>query len=300
MLSRFVQRAGVLLAATLLACSRGASVEQQAGDAGPSARGALVARIGSVELHEDDVQRAIAREPGASAARFSNAQARRELIDGLIRFELLAQAAERAGLTRDPDAIHAQQQIAVTKLVNQTLGAIASPDTLTRADLEREYAARQAKDFTLPPAARVRHIRISDAKLAERIATRAKALAADDDRGFAALALKTSEDAATRENGGDLGFVDKNARLSPALLDAALSLDTPGQVRGPLALDSGYEILRLVSLRGAAVSPFSSVEEPIRQQLYRERREKALEDFIARLRNDTRVELVDPELSPKH
>jgi hypothetical protein len=58
--------------------------------------------------------------------------------------------------------------IAVTKLVNQTLGAVAAPETLSQADVEREYQARQASDFTLPPAAQVRHIHLSDPKLAER------------------------------------------------------------------------------------------------------------------------------------
>jgi peptidyl-prolyl cis-trans isomerase C len=275
------------------ACSKCPEVDQQTSHGAAANRGALVARIGNVKLHEDDVQRAMAREPGASPERFKSPEARRDFIDGLIRFELLAQAAERAGLTKDPDAVHAQQQIAVTKLVNQTLGAVAAPETLTEADVEREYQARQASDFTLPPAAQVRHIHMKDPQLAERVAIQAKALAPGDDAGFASLAAKTSEDAATRASGGDLGFIDKGSHLSPDLVSAALNMKTPGEVVGPLAIDSGYEILRLVSLRAAAVSPFSSVEEPIRQRLYRERRAKALEDFIARLRKETSVQVGD-------
>ncbi len=241
----------------------------------------------------------MAREPGSSPERFKSPEARRDFVNGLVRFELLAQAADRAGFTKDPDAVHALQQIAVTKLVNQTLGATAAPESITQADLEREYYARQASDFTLPAAAQVRHIRISDPKLAEQVATRAKALAPDDDRGFAALASKTSEDSTTRDSGGDLGFVDKTSHLSPELVSAALSMKTPGEVVGPLAIDSGYEILRLVSIRAAAVSPFSSVAEPIRQRLYRERRAKALDDYIARLRKETNVELVEPQANAK-
>lgn len=280
------------------ACSKGSDVAQATRlDAGAS-RGALIARIGKVELREEDVQRAMTREPGASPERFKSPEARRDFIDGLVRFELLAQAADRAGLTKDPDAVHALQQIAVTKLVNQTLGAIAAPETVTQAEVEREYLARQASDFTLPPAAQVRHIHISDPKLAERVATQAKALAPTDDAGFASLATKTSEDTATRSNGGNLGFIDKGSQLSPELVSAALSMTAPGEVAGPIAIESGYEILRLVSLRAAAVSPLSSVEEPIRQRLYRERRSKALEDFIARLRKETSVEILDPAAAP--
>ncbi len=288
----FAALAALALLLLLTSCSKGAGVSGQSSGPTASAQGALVARIGQVELRDDDVKRAIARDPGTSPERFESAAARRELIDGLIRFELLAQAADRAGLTKDPDAVHALRQIAVTKLVNQTLGAVASPETITQADVEREYLARQASDYTLPPAARVRHIRVSDAKLAAQLAAQAKALAPADDRGFATLASARSEDVASRENGGDLGFIDRTSHVSPALIAAALSLKTPGEVTGAIPSDSGYEILRLVTLRAAAVSPLSSVEEPIRQRLYRERRARALDQFIARLRKETPVEII--------
>jgi hypothetical protein len=116
------------LALALGSCSKPAGVDERGRDQN---RGALVARVGAVELREEDVQRAMARAPGASRERFETPAARRELIDGLVRFELLTQAADKAGLTKDPDAIHALQQIAVTKLVNQTLGAVASPESIT-------------------------------------------------------------------------------------------------------------------------------------------------------------------------
>ena len=280
---------GPLLSLLLASCSKGGDAPAPSSEG----RGALVARVGQVELRADDLQRAMARDPGASPQRFDSPQARRELIDGLVRFELLVQAAERAGLTKDPDAIHALQQIAVTKLVNKTLGAAGSPESISQADVEREYAARQASDYTLPEAVQVRHIVVSDAQLAERVVAQAKALTPADDAGFAALAAQRSEDAATRTAGGELGFIDKNSRLPPILVEAALSLKVPGDVAGPIATGSGYEILRLVSRRAGAVSPFSSVQEPIRQRLYQERRAKALDTFIAQLRRETPVEVVD-------
>jgi peptidyl-prolyl cis-trans isomerase C len=288
-LTRLLQLSCVLL---LGCCAKNADSGGQGGGQGAApARGALVARVGQVELREDDVQRAMARDPGASPERFQSPAARLELIDGLIRFELLAQAADRAGFTKDPDAIQALRQIAVTKLVNSTLGAVASPEVVTKADVEREYAARQASEFTLPEAWQVRHIRVSDAKLADRLAVQARKLGPADDRGFASLASSASEDVATRTTGGELGFVDRSSRLPRAVVEAVASLKAPGEVAGPIKTDAGYEILRLIVRRAAAVSPLSSVEEPIRQRLYRERRAKALDDFIGKLRRETRVEI---------
>jgi peptidyl-prolyl cis-trans isomerase C len=285
MLTRWL-RLGLVL--VLASCAKGASN----GGSAEAARGALIARVGKVELREADIKRAMARDPGASRERFESAEARRELVDGLVRFELLAQAAERAGLTQDPDAIHALRQIAVTKLVNEALGEVAKPESISQADVEREYRRLQAGEFTLPEAAQIRHIRVADEKRAARVAEQARAIAPADDRAFAALATSASDDAATRASGGDLGFVDKSSRLPSALVAAALALKTPGEVAGPLATDQGYEILRLVSRRAAAVSPLSSVEEPIKQRLYRERRAKALDELIVKLRRETPVELL--------
>lgn len=278
----------LVLVLLLAACSKKAISERSEPDRGP-----LVARVGKIEIHEADLQRAMARDPGATPERFKSPEARRELIDGLVRFELLVQAAERAGLTQDPDAIHALQQIAVTKLVNRTLGEAGSPESITEADVERDYSARQASEFTLPEAAQVRHILVSDAKLADQMAAQARALAPADEQAFAALASKHSEDLRSRASGGDLGFIDKNSRLPPALVETALSLKTPGEVAGPIRTDSGYEILRLVSRRAGVVSPLSAVQGQIRQRLYQERRAKALESFIAGLRAETRVDLPD-------
>ncbi|HYQ17252.1 MAG TPA: peptidylprolyl isomerase [Polyangiaceae bacterium] len=252
---------------------------------------AVVARVGKVQLTEQDVQRAIARDPGATAARFDSPAARRELLDGLVRFELLAQAAERAGFDKDPDAVHALRQIAVTKLVNQKLAAAAAPESITRADLEREYAARQASEFTVPGAVQIRHLRVADEKQAESLAKQARALAPDDDQGFAKLAVTHSQDLATRASGGDLGFIEAGSKLPPVIVEAARKLITPGEIAGPLPTEQGYEILRLVSVRATAVSPFSSVEEPLRQRLYRERRAQALDALIAELKKETPVDL---------
>jgi parvulin-like peptidyl-prolyl isomerase len=253
-----------------------------------------VARVGGVELREADLERLVARDPGASPRRVKDPVQRKELIDGLVRFELLARAAEQAGLLRDPDAIYAQRQIAVTKLVNQALGAVASPDAIPREDVEREYLTRRASEFTLAPAAHVRHVRLAEPERAAQLAERARALAPEDDAGFIALVAENSDDPATSAAGGDLGFVDRTSRLAPALVEAALSLGEPGQVAGPLEVGSGYEIVRLVNRRAAAVSPLAAVEGTIRQRLYRERRAKALDELVKKLENETKVELVPP------
>ena len=120
-----------------------------------------------------------------------------------------------------------------------------------------------------------------------------RAIAAADDQAFAALASSRSEGSRSLSSGGDLGFIDKNSRLPKAIVEAALSLRTPGDVAGPIRTDAGYEILRLVSRRAGVVSPLSAAQGQIRQRLYQERREKALEGFIANLRTQTPVDLID-------
>ncbi|HVY30310.1 MAG TPA: hypothetical protein VHB79_27320 [Polyangiaceae bacterium] len=70
-------------------------------------------------------------------------------------------------------------------------------------------------------------------------------------------------------------------------------LKARGDLAGLVEVDGDFALLRLVMRRAAAVSPLSSVEQPPRPRLYRERRSRALDDFIAQLRRETPIEIAN-------
>src|SRR5262249_13879121 len=82
-----------------------------------------------------------------------------------------------------------------------------------------------------------------------------KARAGED---FAKLARENSEDAATRKEGGDLGWFGKGAL--PAAVEEIVFAMEPGEVRGPIRAERGFHVIKLVDRKDEQVRPFNEVK----------------------------------------
>ncbi len=81
--------------------------------------------------------------------------------------------------------------------------------------------------------------------LAESVLAQAKKPGTD----FAALAKKYSEDTASKDNGGDIGYISADSALVPEFKAAALAL-RPGQVSEVIETQFGFHIIKAISARG--------------------------------------------------
>ena len=135
---------------------------------------------------------------------------------------------------------------------------------LAEAEPERVGAAYQRRiaEFQQPERIRVRHILFSgDEALARAERARQRIDAGED---FVVLATRLSDDEATRETGGDLGFFPRG-RMLPAFEEAAFAAEERTLV-GPVETERGQHLIR-VEERQAAVD--RSLAE-LRQELARE------------------------------
>jgi peptidyl-prolyl cis-trans isomerase D len=96
---------------------------------------------------------------------------------------------------------------------------------------------------------------------ADQIAARARA-----GEDFATLARELSEDAGTKESGGDLGPFYKEVQ-DPAV-DAAVFAANEGDVVGPVETSRGYEVLKVTKGAGTKARDFEDVRNLIAQGLY--------------------------------
>jgi hypothetical protein len=133
--------------------------------------------------------------------------------------------------------------------VQQAVATAAVGEQALRAAYRRERAR-----FTLVHAA---HIQLATQQDAERVAAQVTP------ENFAALAKKYSTEQATSGKGGDLGTVPIG-RLPADFAKATLALQ-PGQVSAPIQTISGWEIIKLISLRTA---PYRSVRSTLQSELY--------------------------------
>jgi len=106
---------------------------------------------------------------------------------------------------------------------------------------------------------------------------------------FAKLARETSDDAATRADGGDLGYFGKDM-LPKAIEELVFSMKV-GEVRGPIRVDRGFHILKLVDRKAKDPKPFDEVKEDIRMQLRQKDMERQTKIYLAELRKKTLVDI---------
>lgn len=148
-----------------------------------------------------------------------------------------------------------QVKLAYLELSQTAMAAAAKPS----ADaLKAIYEAQKAQRFTSPAQRQASHILIAfngnEGKARATAETVEHKLAAGD--SFAALAKAYSDDAGSKDKGGDLGW------LSPGMTeagfnDALFGLAKVGDVSAPVKTKFGWDIIRLDAERPAHVQAFS-------------------------------------------
>jgi peptidyl-prolyl cis-trans isomerase D len=150
------------------------------------------------------------------------------------------------------------------ELTNEEVAAYAQEN---RERVEQAYQGR-IDEYKRPEEIRVRHILLTgpDAEaLAEKTLQRAGA-----GEDFAALAGELSDDAATKEEGGDLGFFPRG-RMLPPFEDAAFALQ-PGELSQPVTTERGVHVIRLEERREAVERSIEEVTPDLARALLREER----------------------------
>jgi peptidyl-prolyl cis-trans isomerase SurA len=119
---------------------------------------------------------------------------------------------------------------------------------------------------------------------ARRILERAKA-----GEDFAKLARELSDDAATRAEGGDLGFFGKD--MLPKPIEELVFSMQPGEIRGPVRADRGFHVIKMVDRKVKSPKPIDDVKDEIRMQLRQKEMERQTKNYLQELRKKTLVDI---------
>lgn len=192
--------------------------------------------------------------------------------DELINREVLAQAAAKRGLARDPN-IAAQMQIAgQAVLIRAYFDDYVKANPVTDAQLKQQYDAFVAqmgdKEF------KARHILVDTED-------EAKAIIAQLGRGesFEKLAKDKSKDNGSKEQGGDLDW-GPAGRYVPEFGNALRILQKGQTTPAAIKTQFGWHVIRLDDSRPMKVPTFDEVKENFRQ--------RAQQDQVGRLIADLR------------
>ena len=249
----------------------------------PDEENPILARVNGSPIRRDDVLReALAqRGPGSGEADpiYGDEEFMRVLGE-LIDQRLLAQEARIRSLHRSEEARRrlaaAEERILGTVLIAEVLENATSEDTL------RAIYEQQVRLLRLDEEVRARHILVDT----EEAALAAKALL-DAGEDFRELAIRISQDYATRLDGGDLGYFTREGVL-PAF--GAVAFATPeGAVSEPFRTQFGWHVLLVVDRRR---QPPPSLRPRIGQYHGYEQ----LEDLLRELRSGETVQRYQPAL----
>jgi peptidyl-prolyl cis-trans isomerase SurA len=106
---------------------------------------------------------------------------------------------------------------------------------------------------------------------------------------FAKLARESSDDPATRAEGGDLGYFGKD--MLPKAIEEMVFAMKPGEVRGPVRADRGFHVIKLVDRKAKDAKPLEEVKDDLRMQLRQKEMEKQTKSYLAELRKKTLVDI---------
>ena len=161
--------------------------------------------------------------------------------------------------------------------VELTLDAMDEPESPTNDDLQNLYEDN-AELYTNPERRRAQHILVESEELANDLLDQI-----NQGAEFAELAKSNSEDSSSSEEGGDLGFFEKE--LMGAEFDEAAFAMNIGDVSDVVATDYGYfHIIKLTDIEAETIQAFNVVEEQLAALYIKNAKEKmlfsSLEEFI--------------------
>ena len=273
------------------------SVAQTAPSYSMSELNTPLATIDGVVITLGELEERINRQSPYVRGRYTSLEQKKEFLDSLIRFEVLAKEAFRRGLDKDADVVRTMKQVMIQKLINQEFDGKITPDSLTDAELRASYDANLA-EYVKAEEVRASAIVLDNRAQAERVLAEAKGEAGKTNKGFRDLVAKYSSDDDTKLRGGDLRYFTADDTEVPApVVKAAFALAQVGDISEVVEAGGKFYVLKQTNRRKGATRSFEDAKPAIRNTLFREKRTRAQSAFVEELRAKAKIEVDEASLA---
>lgn len=251
-------------------------------------RGQVVASFEDGAVTIGELEDAIVEQNPLMQERYQTQDAVRALLDRSLRFALLAAEAKRRGYDMAPAVVLAANQSAVQQLIQQEFDEKITPESIPEADIQAYYSAH-IDEFVRGEGRRASVVMLADKAAAEAFYTQAEGA---DLRAFRELARTHSLDETTKHRGGDLpyfdasgkGFDSPDSSVDPAIAQATFTLKQVGETSRPIQVGERYVVVRYSGVRPARDETVREAADRIRQRLWRDRRQAAIDAHVEQLK----------------
>jgi peptidyl-prolyl cis-trans isomerase C len=271
-------------------------------------RSTKIATVGAHAISAADFK-ARAAEESFGLARYKSLDRKKELLEGMIRSELLVQEARRQHLDARPEVRSAIERVLIQSLARVYAEEAHKANPVPESELRRFYEQRR-HEFVTPTRVRVSHVFLAAAErdpkrsLAAAAASRLLAQVKSKQESGTKQALQLaasqrSDDATTKATGGDLGMRTKEelAQLWGApFADAVLALKTANEIGPVISTPKGFHLVVLLGRYEGFETSFEAARSRIASRLDVERRTRSVDDLVADLKKKTKVTIDDKTL----
>ncbi|WP_096697131.1 peptidylprolyl isomerase [Polaromonas sp. AER18D-145] len=201
-----------------------------------------------------------------------------QIKEEVIAREVFMQEAEKLGLSASNDFKTQMELARQAILIRELFADFQKKNPVTDADLKGEYdkfvAANGGKEY------KARHILVEKED-------EAKAIIASLKKGgkFEDIAKKSSKDAGSGANGGDLDWANPSSYV-PEFAEAMTKMNKGQLTDVPVKTQFGYHVIRVDDIRTAQLPPFEELKPQIAQQMQQQK----LGAFQQGLREKAKVE----------
>lgn len=200
--------------------------------------------------------------------------------DELVNREILAQAAQKRGLDKNPDIAAQMEMARQAVLVRALFESEVKANPITDADLQKQYDAFKASMGT--SEYKVSHILVDKEEDAKAIIDQ---LAKGGD--FAKIAKEKSKDPGSKDNGGDLDWGPSTRYVKP--FADAVATQAKGKVSAaPVKTDFGYHVIRVDDVRPLKVPEFAELKDQFRQRAQQQQVQKMVMDLRSKAKIEER------------
>lgn len=259
--------ATALLAA---ACKPGANAP--AAGATASAESKPVATINGKPIARDLFNTYAKGVSGKEASELNDEQ-RGQVLDNLIRAELLASQAEKDGVAAKPETAAMLELSRLNILQQEMMQKYLADKTPTEQELRAEYETQVGA--LAKQEYHARHILVATEDFAKRLIGQL-----DKGAKFEQLAQRESIDS-SKDNGGDLGWFTPD-RMVPPFSAAVAALKKGEYTKSPVQTQFGWHVIRLDDVRDVQPPPFDGVKERL-VQIVQAKKFKAYADELMKV-----------------
>ncbi len=255
---------------------------------------------------------------GISASKDEIQAELKTVIDKVGSKEELNKILKQRNISNNQFTEDLKTQIKIRKLIN-------SIEKVEVSDAEvQKYYNTHPKEFTHGEQVRASHILIAtdvlgtikalkdknpnistedlnkevEKKMAEQKA-KAEAVLAEvknNPQDFAKIASEKSDDKASAERGGELGFFTKEAMV-PEFSKAAFSMK-PDTISNLVQTNYGYHIIKVTDRMEAGTTPFAKIKDELKFFIETQKQIAVLKNFTASLMKTANIEYLDDNFNP--